>query len=234
MSIKSIQQDLKDLGYYKLTVDGDWGDGSKKAWNEAKAFIPKKEIKVNGDVYNVAWGSKVSAEFLAIAVRDALDLDIDPSDYMSIMAFESDRTFSPSIQNKAGAPYWGLIQFGEKAAADLKTTTGALRAMTAIQQLVYVHKWFARHRGKLKTLADLYMSVLYPVAVGKPDSYVLFAKKLDENGNDITPPRDPYTLNRGLDINKDGKVTKIECATRVIETRTVGLSSWSKEYVYNA
>jgi len=48
--------------------------------------------------------------------------------------------------------------------------------MTAVEQLGYVEKYFMPFKGKVETLEDAYMAVLYPKAVGKDLGYVLFEK----------------------------------------------------------
>jgi hypothetical protein len=55
------------------------------------------------------------------------------------MAFETGGTFAASITNDDG--YTGLIQFGDEAAADVGTTTSALRSMSNTEQLKYVEKF---------------------------------------------------------------------------------------------
>jgi len=64
----------------------------------------------------------------------------------------------------------------------------------------------------LKTLEDLYMAILWPAAVGKEPGYVLF--------RDGTLA---YTQNDGLDVNKNGQITKQEAAAKVRETLNAGL-----------
>ena len=60
------------------------------------------------------------------------------------------------------------------------------------------------------------MSILWPSAIGKPDSTIIFDKK---------DPKHPkrYLQNKGLDYNKDGIVTKEEAARRVKELYIAGL-----------
>ena len=97
-------------------------------------------------------------------------------------------------------------------AKSLGTTTAKLRKMTALKQLDYVEAYFSPYRGKLKDLDDLYMAILWPRAVAKPASYVLFAN-----------PQGPYRANRGLDANNDGSVTKAEAANQVRQHLVEGL-----------
>jgi hypothetical protein len=131
------------------------------------------------------------------------NLGVDPNYLMGAMAFESAEIFSPSVKNaQSGAT--GLIQFMPSTAQKLGTSTGALAGMSAEAQLDYVEKYFQPHTNKLSTLEDLYMAILWPAAIGKSNSEVLFSK-----------PSTAYTQNAGLDANNDGKITKEEAAARV-------------------
>lgn len=165
----------------------------------------------------LAWGAKVSPSFRIGVRRIAEDLGCDPSDLMCAMAFESGRSFRPDVKNMAGSGATGLIQFMPAVAEELGTSTDALERMTADEQLDWVEKYFAPYRGKLKTLPDLYMAILWPAAIGQPMSYVLF----DANDHDH-PAR--YRQNAGLDANKDGKVTKAEASFKVMALKPEGLS----------
>jgi hypothetical protein len=164
----------------------------------------------------LAWGKKVSEEFCQRVREIADSLGADPNYLMACMAFESGETFSPSIKNAAGSGATGLIQFMPSTAQALGTTTEELASMTAEEQLDYVEKYFKPSRGKLKSLDDVYMAILWPAAVGRPSAYVLFAK------NDPTHPK-RYIQNAGLDFNKDGKITKAEAAEKVRKKLEKGL-----------
>lgn len=156
----------------------------------------------------IAWGKKVSKQFRDRVQEIADRLQTDPDYLMACIAFETGRTFSPSIRNAAGSGATGLIQFMPATAQALGTTTQRLAAMSAVGQLDYVEKYFGPSKGKLKTLDDCYMAILWPAGVGKPSSYVLF------NKNDRLHPK-RYIQNAGLDFNKDGLVTKSEAAAKV-------------------
>ena len=132
----------------------------------------------------------------------ATELKCSHLDLLACMAFETGRTMNPAIQNSIGAT--GLIQFIRPTAISLGTTTDELRTMTRVQQMDWVLKYFkAGPIRKLSsvTLEDLYMAILWPAAVGKPNNYVLFSS-----------PSKAYEQNKGLDINKDGNITKAEAA----------------------
>ena len=160
----------------------------------------------------IAWGKKVSAAFKARVITIANTLGCDPSHLMAAMAFESAETFSPSVKNKlSGAT--GLIQFMPSTAKALGTTTAALAAMSAEAQLDFVALYFKPYKGRLAMLSDVYMAILWPKAVGKPEAYVLFQS-----------PSKAYKQNSGLDLNKDGQVTKGEAADKVQRKLTKGLA----------
>jgi len=130
----------------------------------------------------------------------------DPSLLMAIMDFETGGSFSPSQKNLAGSSATGLIQFMSSTAKGLGTTTAKLAKMTRLEQLVYVEKYLKPLLSGVKnpTLSDMYMAVLWPKAVGKPNDYVLFRKGTKQ-----------YGPNAGLDTNKDGTVTKAEASSKV-------------------
>jgi hypothetical protein len=82
-----------------------------------------------------------------------------------------------------------------ETARNLGTSTESLAKMTALEQLDFVEKYFLPYKGRLNTLEDVYMAVLYPKAIGKADEYVLFKN-----------PSINYRQNSGLDLNKDGLI----------------------------
>lgn len=160
-----------------------------------------------------AWGAKVSPEFRDKVRAISLRLGCAPGDLMSCMAWESGRSFSPSKKNMAGSGATGLIQFMPSTAVGLGTTTTALASLTAEQQLDWVEKYFQPYKGKLATLADLYMAILWPSGVGKPMEYVLW----DAKSRPTT-----FRQNAGLDINHDGAITKAECAAKLYAMKAEG------------
>lgn len=227
--IREVQQKLKDAGFYTGIVDGAWGKLSRDALTACIA-AGKGGNTVSEAKLDIAWSAKVSPAFSARVRKMAVDLKIPDlmislgnggaqlvtgaDMLMACMAFETGETFSPSIKNGAGAPYFGLIQFGKDAATDVGTTVDELIKMTAEQQLEYVYKYFKPLTGKLKTVSDLYMKILWPAAVGKPESFVLWTKE--------DRPK-TYLQNKGLDVNKDGWITKAEAASKVTDKLTRGL-----------
>ena len=158
------------------------------------------------------WGSKVSPVFRDRVRWIAEDLGFDPNWLMACMAFESGETFRADIKNGAGSGATGLIQFMPRTAVGLETTTEALAKMTPEDQLNYVWKYFKPYDGRIKSVDDMYMAILWPAGVGKAANYVIF------RGPDATS----YRQNRGLDTNKDGNVTKAECVAKIKEKMVRG------------
>ena len=159
----------------------------------------------------IAWGKKVSLEFKEKVIEICINLKINPDFLMSCMAFETGETFSASIKNPVASAI-GLIQFLETTAASLGTTTSKLANMSEVEQLEYVEKYFMPYAGKIETIEDIYMAIIYPKAVGKSNDYVLFSSSSSS-----------YIANKGLDKNMDGSITKEEAAAKVKEKLEKGL-----------
>ncbi len=164
----------------------------------------------------LAWGAKVSAPFRESVRRIGARLAINPDYLMSCMAFETGRTFDPAIRNAAGSGAIGLIQFMPSTAAALGTSTEALAALSACQQLVFVESYFRPWKNRLRSLSDVYMAILWPGAIGKPEGFVLF-----DESDKKHPKR--YVQNRGLDFNQDGQITKAEASERPAKMLKQGL-----------
>ena len=158
--------------------------------------------------------------------------NIPQNDILAMMDFETGGTFDPAQKNlgpdgtpETGSGATGLIQFTPKTAEGLGTSTDDLSKMSRSEQLEYVDKHFETNlKGRLGDeggdISDLYMSVLFPVAVGKPDDFVLFGKGAI---NEKFEGR--YEANRGLDANNDGSITKVEAAAKVIKLRDKNVKS---------
>jgi hypothetical protein len=156
------------------------------------------------DDFPVKGIEKVTPEFVEKVKEIAARVHVEPLDLLAVMSFESG--FNPKAVNQdSGAT--GLIQFLKSTATGLGTTTAKLKEMTAVEQLVFVEKFFAGSKARLKdhhTLEDTYMAVLFPAAIGKGPDHVLFKK-----------PSKRFTQNSVLDGNKDGTVTVREAAAKV-------------------
>jgi hypothetical protein len=224
--LMDLQRDMKALGVYFGGIDGAWGQLSHGAFVNARRMASKNKTTAPEGMSELlftyckahAWSDKVSDEFILETKRIATDLGMTfqgTDELLSCMAFETGETFSPTIKNGAGAPYYGIIQFGAAAAKDAGTSIPALLKMTNVEQLQYVYNFFKPYKGKLNDLSDCYMRILWPAAVGKPSDYVLFDK--------MNAKSKAYVQNKGLDIDKDGKITKAEAAAKVMQKLVAGL-----------
>ena len=157
-----------------------------------------------GTSTDLIYGSEVSPEFNEKVIQIAGELGINSNYLMAAMAFETGGSFDPAQKNFAGSGATGLIQFMPRTAIGLGTTTAELAKMTAVEQLDWVKAYFLPRAGQLDTLEDLYMAILWPRAIGEPNSYILWSR-----GSRA------YEQNSGLDSNNDGSVTKGEAAGKV-------------------
>jgi hypothetical protein len=164
----------------------------------------------------IAWGAKVSNEFRVQVRNIARILRCDPNHLLAAMAFETGETFSPSIRNRVSGAT-GLIQFMPRTAERLGTTTDALAQLTAEQQIDYVQMYMQPYTGRLNSIEDVYMAILWPAAIGRPNSTVLMSRDSSNAGN-----RRAYEQNRGLDADNDGNITKGEAAEPVRRKLTKG------------
>lgn len=168
--------------------------------------------------FNLAWGQKVSPQFRQKVIEICRTFgwtEAHASWLMSCMAFESGETFAPNVVNGAGSGATGLIQFMPGTARGMGTTTASLAAMTAEQQLDFVKAYFRPYAPRIQSLSDMYMAILLPKFIGKPEDSVLFSEGI------------AYRQNAGLDSNKDGRVTKAEATGKVAAklTKGAGLST---------
>lgn len=175
---------------------------------------PAAPVQSDSPRRKIAWGAKVSPTFRERVWWIADTLRLNPDDLMACMAWESGESFSASEKNMAGSGAVGLIQFMPSTATGLGTTTAALSAMSAEDQLGYVYKYFRPYAGRLNNLGDIYMAILWPPGVGKPDSYVLWDR--------ATKPT-TFRQNAGLDANHDNTVTRAECLSKILGKLSKGL-----------
>lgn len=182
-------------------------------WIKSAFSWPDIEPIEEPKLRKLAWGRKMSPACRDKVFSIAADLVTEPDHIMAVIAFESAETFRPDIKNFAGSGATGLIQFMPATARGLGTSVEALAKMTVLEQLDWVHAYFRPYRGKMKTLSDVYMAVLWPKAVGKPEDYVLWTK--------ATMPT-TYRQNAGLDANKDGLIKKNEAAAKIVAKLEAG------------
>ena len=132
-------------------------------------------------------------------------LGCDANVLLGLMMSESGLK-SAAVNKSSGAT--GLIQFMPSTAKSLGTSTAALKQMSAEQQLTYVEKYLSNCKksagfksGDKLNAGTMYTLVFLPA----------FAKReiLAAKGDKY------YNANAGLDVNRDGKISKEDLAQRV-------------------
>jgi hypothetical protein len=162
-------------------------------------------------------------EFQAAVTDTAGRLGIPEEHLYAAMSFETGGTFNPGIVNPTGSRATGLIQFIPSTAQGLGTSVEELAGMSRSRQMHYVEKYLSNKGiGPDSSLDDIYMSILFPAAVGKGDDYVLFGQGAMSGYTGRA-----YDQNKNLDKNGDGSITKAEAAQRVIDHRN-SMSPWRK------
>jgi hypothetical protein len=148
------------------------------------------------------------SDFLTKVETVANNVGVTQEDLLRVIQFETAGSFAPD-QISGTSSAVGLIQFMPTTAEDLGTTSRDLALLNRSDQMDFVEKYLTRFKGRMKDFGDLYMAVHFPAAVGKDDDYVVYAKDHKYKGR-----RQAYAANKGMDVNKDGKVTKSEAIAR--------------------
>lgn len=158
------------------------------------------------------------AAFLAKVQTICATLGINPDWLMFVMKTESGLNHR-AVNPTGGAT--GLIQFMPSTAASLGTTTAKLAAMTNVEQLDYVLKYFKSYAGRLTSVADVYSVVFFPVVIGKPDNYVLETKKLSAA---LIARQNPI-----FDLNKNSQITAGEFRQYIYNKYPTGIEAAIKK-----
>lgn len=156
-------------------------------------------------IQGVRGNRHVTAAFIRGVEAMATRIGARPEHVLAVMSFETGGTFSPGVRNGAGSGATGLIQFMPATARELGTSTEALARMSAVDQLEYVERYFARRSdpGDLRTLEGVYTTVLY----GSP--------RPDPGSTLFSSGTSAYRMNAPLDLNRDGRITAGEATSFV-------------------
>lgn len=162
----------------------------------------------------IPWGKQCLAlhpQFIDGLFWIESEIGLKPEELVPCMKFESN--IDPKARNPQSSAS-GLIQFMSATAVSLGTTIEAIRAMDAMQQLGMVYRYFKNQRSNWRgmTADDVYMAILWPKAVGKPMDYYVFSRGTSA-----------YGVNKGLDKDHDGIVTKAEACAKVLALQKEGL-----------
>lgn len=156
---------------------------------------------------------KLSADDRQSIVDTAHAVGIEPDWLATIINFETGGTFSTTQKNAAGSGATGLIQFMPDVAQHLLGTDTPSEAITKLEsmsfpeQMKVVEKYFAPHAGKMKSLSDAYLAVIYPAFIEAPDSAVM-----GKTGSAV------YAQNRGFDKQNKGYITKADITSAINST----------------
>lgn len=144
-------------------------------------------------------------EFLPELQRIAARLGTRYEWLLNLIASES--SFIPSARNPLpGQTASGLLQIIEATAAGMGTTTAAIRRLNPVEQLRLLERFYSPFRGLLNSQGDVYLAAFRGFSLaGGPETVVAPL-------NYSAKERRAYLLNRGLDFDGDGRITKGELA----------------------
>lgn len=220
-ALKTIQTNMKLMGLSVGTPDGVMGPNT---WNAFIKVVNSYKAYNKIPYLSLCWSKRVSQAFIDKVVAGCRArgwYDRAPHDMMACMYFESGGTFDPAKQNNGGSQYFGLIQFGDMAATDLKIPLADIIKMSQLDQLDLAFKYFdmwIKRGKKIEKLEDIYLTIFYPSAVGKKADEVLFRKD-----SPIKIEAKSYLQNNGFDFNKDGAITVGEINDRLYKIYYEGM-----------
>ena len=190
------------------TTNFNWGSFGDTT--HLKSSVPDEKITYDAAELKKTWSKKrkgLSDAFYNKVIQVAKNLKCSPNDLMAVMYSESGIDSKKVGRNGAT----GLIQFLPKYMSGLGTNAEALKKMSDVEQMNYVEKCIKANKRTAK-ISDsqtidsgtLYALVYLPAYAGRE---ILATKANDPNGY--------YSSNKGLDADKDGKITKSDLATRL-------------------
>lgn len=222
--IQSIRMLAKNLNTarVKQPVSTDWQNDYRKIIRttpQPQVVSQPREVaepkaKQNYEIknYNDSLVTRtLSADFINRVKEISAKVKCDYRDLLGVMNSESG--LNPTARNKHSGAI-GLIQFTGIAIKDLNQAYGLnltkdkIAKMSAMEQLDLVEKYLMRAKSyrfkSNETLdsADLYAVVYRPAFAGKN----IIARRSDG---------DTYHLNKGLDLNKDGVISREDLAQAV-------------------
>lgn len=116
-----------------------------------------------------------------------------------ILVKPSGQPDSSNAETRAIYRATGLIQFMPRTAEGLGTSTQDLYFMSGVDQLNFVYKYYLPYKGKIKSLADLYLITFFPAGLGKTDDFIFKTSSISAEKIAAANP--------GIDLNKDKKIT---------------------------
>ncbi len=195
---------------YNLTSIQDYAIQEIQSQNPSEEYYDSdmETYTYDSQALKEKWKNKapqLSDGFYNKATEVAKRVGCDANVLLGLMMSESG--LKSSVVNKSSGAT-GLIQFMPSTAKILGTSTAALKKMSAEQQLVYVEKYLQNCKkaagfksGDKLNAGTMYTLVFLP-AFAKKDTLAIKGDKY-------------YNANAGLDVNKDGKITKNDLGQRI-------------------
>ena len=195
-----------------LLMTAPVADAQEHGLNErAMRMIARSEIKHARSRRNLIEILRDQPNFWTELQAMAERLKTEPAWLLNVMASES--LFNPKARNGLpGQTASGLLQFIESTARSMGTTTEAIRRMSPVEQLRMVEKYLTPFRGRLGSQADVYLAVFRGFIIEGGDASVV--APLDGSNKE----RRIYALNKWLDFDGDGEITKGELALAALTT----------------
>lgn len=175
----------------------------------AKIVMSEIEIKRTNSLEklfndNVVLSNSVNKK----ALKDLSDKLGFHEDWLSLIIYKENRGCTKTPNSLTGAV--GIIQWLPSTAKALGTTVEQLGKMTFVEQLHYVEKYllYVKAVDKVHNYEDLYLSIFFPRALGKGDSYVMGIKPpMNMITDSMSFKQKVYAYNKNIDMNKDGIIT---------------------------
>lgn len=155
-------------------------DGTKVSEEDTKAFL----IKLN----------EMSKKYEGTTPEDFLTLFIKENGLKDGVLLLDQK--SKATTNDKGGRARGLIQFVPSTAEGLGLDQELTATMKPVEQLDFVDKYYEPYKDSIKDYESLYLSTFYPAALGQSDDFVIGEGE-----------QKAYTSNKGIDVNKDKKIT---------------------------
>ena len=172
--------------------------------DDIKTTVVKQEVlyNVKKDIIEAVNKLPDKESFLVELNTIANELGVDPS--LILIKFFIESKIDPTIQNEdtGAAGIFQIMWFNLPPGMTLKQFT----ELSATEQLHWYRKYITPYKRYLKNaeIEDLYLLGLYPAKVKNPTEIIFVS------------PSEKYKQNKGLDYNKDGKITRTDIRRKII------------------
>ena len=182
------------IGSTKPTVTGSFSISISSIIDDIEKTSIKQEVLtgVNNKITNAVNKLADKEEFITETRKIAAELGVDPN--LLLAKFYVESRIDPTKKNKdTGAS--GIFQIMWFNLPDGMTLV-KFRQLSATEQLKHYRTYILPYKKYIKEIEDLYVANICPAALieGRKILYKYPSKE--------------YTQNDGLDVNKDGKITR--------------------------